>query len=217
MLPVSIEDLKSTISKRDGVARSNRFSVYMNIPIVSVSLTNIITNLIKGNSAMSGSINNPRDISVLCETTGMPGIDFGVTETQYGIKRRKLPNAFDQQDIQFTFMVTNDYFSRNFLDTWCNSVVNKLDGTFNYKSDYASDIVIQQLDTNNFPIGGVKLYNAYPVSVQEVPLSNMNDNDITKIVATFTYDYAMNTDALASSLDAGSTLLKSFGNFKIGF
>lgn len=217
MLPVSIDDLKSTISKRDGVARSNRFSVYMNIPIVSISLTNIVTNLLKGNSAMAGSINNPRDISVLCETTGMPGIDIGTIETGYGIKRRKLPNTFDQQDIQFTFMVTNDYFSRNFLDTWCNSVVNKLDGTLNYKSDYASDIVIQQLDTKNFPIGGVKLYNAYPVSVQEVSLSNMQDNDPTKIVATFTYDYALNTDAIASSLDAGSVLLKSFGNFKIGF
>lgn len=217
MLPVSIEDLKSTISKRDGVARSNRFSVYMNIPVISISLTNIVTNLIKGNNAMSGSINNPRDISVLCETTGMPGIDLGITETAYGIKRRKLPNSFDQQDIQFTFMVTNDYFSRNFLDKWCNSVLNKLDGTFNYKSDYASDIVIQQLDTKNFPIGGVKLYNAYPVSIQEIPLSNMNDNDITKIVATFTYDYALNTDALASSLDAGATLAKSFTNFKIGF
>jgi hypothetical protein len=73
------------------------------------------------------------------------------------------------------------------------------------------------LDVKNFPIGGVKLYNAYPVSIQEIPLSNNNDNDITKITATFTYDYAMNTDAIASSLDAGSTLLKSLGNFKIGF
>ena len=82
---------------------------------------------------------------------------------------------------------------------------------------HASDIVIQQLDTKNFPIGGVKLYNAYPVSVQEVSLSNMQDNDATKIVATFTYDYALNTDAIASSLDAGAVLLKSFGNFKIGF
>ena len=217
MLPVSIEDLKSTISKRDGVARSNRYSVYMNIPIISISLSNIVTNLLKGNSAMAGSINNPRDISVLCETTGMPGIDFGIMETAYGIKRRKLPNAFDQQDISFTFMVTNDYFSRNFLDKWCNSVVNKLDGTFNYKSDYTSDIVIQQLDTNNFPLGGVKLYNAYPVSVQEIPLSNMNDNDITKITATFTYDYAMNEDAIASSLDAGTILLKNYTSFKIGF
>jgi hypothetical protein len=217
MLPVTIDEFKSTISKRDGVARSNRFAVYMNIPIISVSLTNMVTNLLKGNSAMSGSVNNPRDISVLCETTGIPGIDFGVMETQYGIKRRKLPNSFDQQDITFTFMMTNDYFSRNFLDTWCNSVVNKLDATFNYKSDYASDIVIQQLDTKNFPIGGVKLYNAYPVSVQEIQLSNMNENDITKITATFTYDYAMQTDAIASSLDAGSVLLKNFGNIKIGF
>ncbi len=217
MLPVSIDDLKSTISKRDGVARSNRFSVYMNIPIISISLTNIVTNLLKGNNALAGTVNNPRDISVLCETTGMPGFDVNTFETAYGIKRRKMPQAFDQQDIQFTFMVTNDYFSRNFLDTWCNSVINKLDGTINYKSDYASDIVIQQLDVKNFPIGGVKLYNAYPVSIQEIPLSNNNDNDITKITATFTYDYAMNTDAIASSLDAGSTLLKSLGNFKIGF
>jgi T4-like virus tail tube protein gp19 len=217
MLPVSIDDLKSTISKRDGVARSNRFSVYMNIPIISISLTNIVTNLLKGNNALAGTVNNPRDISVLCETTGMPGFDVNTFETAYGIKRRKMPQAFDQQDIQFTFMVTNDYFSRNFLDTWCNSVINKLDGTINYKSDYASDIVIQQLDVKNFPIGGVKLYNAYPISVQEIPLSNNNDNDVTKITATFTYDYALNTDAIASSLDAGSVLLKSLGNFKIGF
>ncbi len=217
MLPVSIDDFKSTISKRDGVARSNRFSVYMNIPIISISLTNIVTNLLKGNNALAGTVNNPRDISVLCETTGMPGFDVNTFETAYGIKRRKMPQGFDQQDIQFTFMMTNDYFSRNFLDTWCNSVINKLDGTLNYKSDYASDIVIQQLDVKNFPIGGVKLYNAYPISVQEIPLSNMNENDITKITATFTYDYAMNTDAIASSLDAGSTLLKSLGNFKIGF
>jgi hypothetical protein len=189
----------------------------MNIPIISISLTNIVTNLLKGNNALAGTVNNPRDISVLCETTGMPGFDVNTFETSYGIKRRKMPQAFDQQDIQFTFMVTNDYFSRNFLDTWCNSVINKLDGTINYKSDYASDIVIQQLDVKNFPIGGVKLYNAYPVSIQEIPLSNNNDNDITKITATFTYDYAMNTDAIASSLDAGSTLLKSLGNFKIGF
>ncbi len=217
MLPVSIDDLKSTISKRDGVARSNRFSVYMNIPIISISLTNIVTNLLKGNNALAGTVNNPRDISVLCETTGMPGFDVNTFETAYGIKRRKIPQAFDKQDIQLTFMVTNDYFSRNFLDTWCNSVINKLDGTINYKSDYASDIVIQQLDVKNFPIGGVKLYNAYPISVQEIPLSNNNDNDVTKITATFTYDYALNTDAIASSLDAGSVLLKSLGNFKIGF
>lgn len=214
---ITLDDMKSTISKRDGLARSNRFNVYMNIPVINISLTNIITNLIKGNSPTSGAINNPRDVSILCETTGIPGIDFGITETAYGIKRRKYPNSYDQQDIQFTFLVTNDYFAKNFLTSWVNSVVNTMDGTFNYKNEYASDIIIQQLDTRNNVLGGAKLYNAYPVSIQEIPLGNNHDNDVTRVTATFTYDYAIQEDAIASSLDAGASLIKSFGNIKIGF
>ncbi|MFZ9472902.1 MAG: phage tail protein [Sediminibacterium sp.] len=216
MLPISVEDFKSTINKRGGIARANRFAVYMHIPIVSISLSNIITNLIKGDSFTSGMVNSPKDISILCETTGIPGIDLGTVETGYGIKRRKMPNQFDQQDVTFTFTLTNDYFSRNFLNTWMNAVVNRLDGTVNYKKDYMNDIVIQQLDTNNFPVAGVKLYNAYPVSVQEITLSNNNDNSITTVSATFTYDYAIQTDTLATALDAGAVMVGSLG-FKIGF
>ena len=214
---ITLDDMKSTISKRDGLARSNRFNVHMNIPVINVSLTNIITNLLKGNNAMAGTVNNPRDISILCETTGIPGIDFGITETSYGIKRRKFVNGYDQQDITFTFLVTNDYFARNFLNAWVNSVVNQFDGTFNYKSEYASDIIIQQLDTRNNVLGGAKLVNAYPVSIQEMPLSNNQDNDITRVTAMFTYDYALQQDAITSSLDGGASMIKSFGNIKIGF
>lgn len=217
MLPISPDDFKSTINKRGGLARGNRFAVYMHIPVLSVSLTNIITNLIKGDSWNSGMINNPRDISVLCETTGIPGIDLGAVETPYGIKRRKMPNTFDQQDITFTFHLTNDYFSRNFLDSWMNSIVNKLDATFNYKNTYATDIVIQQLDSNNWPVAGVKLYNAYPVNVQEISLSNMNDNSVATISATFTYDYAIQTDTAATAIDAGLQIAGNYTSFKIGF
>ena len=217
MLPISVEEFKSTINKRGGLARPNRFAVYLSIPVVSVSLTNIVTNLLKGESWNSGAINNPKDVSILCETTGIPGIDLGSVETQYGIKRRKIPNSFDQQDVTFTFTLTNDYFSRNFLNTWMNSVVNRLDGTFNYKSTYVSDIVVQQLDSNNFPVAGVKLYNAYPTNVQEISLSNTNDNSYAVVTATFTYDYALQTDSIATGLDAGMILAKSYTSFNIGF
>lgn len=216
-MAISVDDMKSTISKRDGLARSNRFNVYMTIPVINVSLTNIVTNLIKGNPAMAGTINDPRDVSILCETTGIPGIDFGIIETAYGIKRRKLPQSYDQQDIQFTFLVTNDYFAKNFLYSWIKTIMNRSDGTFNYKNEYASDILVQQLDTRDNVLGGAKLYNAYPVSVQEIPLSNTNDNDITRITATFTYDYAVQQDALASGLDGIVSQIKSYGNIKIGF
>jgi len=217
MLPISPDDFKSTINKRDGLARPNRFAVYMHIPVLSLSLSNTIINLFKGDPWHKGSINNPRDISVLCETTGIPGIDVGTTESAYGIKRRKLPHSFDQQDITFTFHLTNDYFSRNFLNTWMNSVINKLDATINYKSAYASDIIIQQLDGNNKPVAGVKLYNAYPVSVQEISLSNANDNSFNTISATFTYDYAIQTSTISTAIDAGLIIAGNYTSFKIGF
>jgi hypothetical protein len=214
---ITLDDMKSTISKRDGLARSNRFNVYMNIPMINVTLTNIITNLLRDKDPLNGALNNPRDVTILCETTGVPGIDFNIIETAYGIKRRKLVNSYDQQDIQFTFLLTNDYFAKNFLNNWVRTIMNQYDGTFNYKSEYASDIIIQQLDVDNNVLGGAKLVNAYPINIQEMMLSNTQDNDITRITATFTYDYAVQQSAIVSAIDGGATMLKSYGNIKIGF
>ena len=36
-LPASIDTLKSTIGKRGGVSKSNRFAIYMNLTLISIN------------------------------------------------------------------------------------------------------------------------------------------------------------------------------------
>ena len=53
-LPVSIDTLKSTINRRGGVARGNRFAVYVSHPskgmnsLLNFNPANLLSNLISG-------------------------------------------------------------------------------------------------------------------------------------------------------------------------
>lgn len=217
MLPITIDELKSTIAKREGIARSNRFAVYINLPLIDLSLTSIVTNLLQGNPALNGALNNPKDISMLCESVIMPGIDMATFDSSYGNKRTKFPQGYDQADCQMTFLLTNDMFIKRFFDKWSDKVIDKQTGILGYKKTYQTDIVIQQLDVKNFPIHGVKLYNAFPVSVQDIQLSNTADNDITRLTVNIAYDRAIPADSLTSSLGALGVIGGSLTNFQIGF
>lgn len=217
MLPITIDELKSTIARREGVARSNRFAVYINLPLIDLSLSNIVTNLLQGNPILNGTLNNPKDISMLCESIIMPGVDITTFDSAYGNKRTKFPHAYDQADCQMTFLLTNDMFIKRFFDKWSEKVINKQTGILGYKKSYQTDIVIQQLDVKNFPIHGIKLYNAYPVSIQDIQLSNNGDNEITRLTVNVTYDRAIPADSLASSVGALGVIGGSLTNFQIGF
>ena len=67
-LPASIDTIKSTLGKRGGIAPANRFAIYMNLPLISINPGSIISNIASGGGFNPMSlINDPRDISLLCE------------------------------------------------------------------------------------------------------------------------------------------------------
>lgn len=216
MYPITLDEIKSTIAAREGIARSNRFAVNISMPLLDISLTNILTNVLQGNKLTNGMINNPKDLSILCESVTMPGVDIQTFDTAFGNKRTKLAQGYDQGDVQLTFLLTNDYFVKNFFDKWSNKVVNKQTGLVGYKSSYQSDVIVTQLDQNNFPLGGVKLYNAFPTVVQDIQLSNTADNDITRLSVTLAYDRALPQDSIQSGISTFGSILGSVG-FNIGF
>ena len=162
--PNSIDNLKSTIGKRGGIAKTNRFAVFMSPPqstLLNLDLQNIGVNLLSGTFDAKSLINDPRDVGLLCERCSIPGKQIQTMEHSHFRQSVKIPNSYLLEDIEFSFLLTNDYHIKKMFDTWTNLIVDPDTYKVNYKEVYQRDIVIQQLNEQNIPIYGIKLKNYY--------------------------------------------------------
>jgi hypothetical protein len=200
-LPASIDDLRGSIGRRGGFARSNRFAVYMSHPSKRIDLLNTDFNSLLGTAARSllngdsitleNFFEDPRDVFMFCESVNLPGRQIATNDFFTDMKAYKKPYAYINDEVVMTFYLTNDYYMFKYVKSWMDVVLPKYNETrtVGFKSDYARDITIQQLGNANYvPAAGVILKNAYPISMSSIPLSNGTDNDIVKITVTFAYD-----------------------------
>ena len=79
-LPVSIDTIKSTINRRGGIARGNRYAVYITHPskgmnsFLKFDPATLLSNLISGDGVNIGDfISDPRDMFLLCQSASLPG------------------------------------------------------------------------------------------------------------------------------------------------
>jgi hypothetical protein len=63
-----------------------------------------------------------------------------------------------------------------------------------YKKDFTTDIIIQQLNQQNIPVYGVKLENAFPVTVSSINMDNNSENTIQKLNVTLSYENFVTED-----------------------
>ena len=113
---MNIENLKSTIAKKGGLAPSNRFNVIFAPPAVSLlnlNVENIIGSVISGNFNAGNLLNDPRDISILCKSVTLPGRTLSTFEHDHDRQQNKYPYTFIDEDVTMTFHLTNDYYMRN--------------------------------------------------------------------------------------------------------
>lgn len=184
----SIDTFKSTLGRRTGFAKANRFAVYMNLPLISVNPGTILTNIFSGNTNPLQIFNDPRDISLLCETASLPGRTINTADYQTNMKVRKMPQGYLNDDVSFTFLLTGDMYIKNTFTQWQDSIVNTENKTAKYKDDFTSTVIIQQLNDNNDPAYTCRLLKAYPVSISQIDLGNTNENTISRVTVTFAYD-----------------------------
>mgnify|MGYP003321929642 FL=1 len=94
---MSIEAIKSTISKKGGLAPSNRFQVIFAPPAVSLlnlNPENIVGSIISGGFSIANLINDPRDISILCTKATLPGRTVSTFDHQDAVQQNKYPQTF---------------------------------------------------------------------------------------------------------------------------
>jgi len=210
--PANIETLKSTFSRRTGIAKANKFAVYMNLPLMSIDVGSIITNVISGNFNPLQIINDPRDISLLCETVTMPGRSIATSEYMTNMKARKMPYGYISDDVSMTFLLTGDYYLKNVFDKWLEEIIDIKRKTVKYKDDYVSEIEIQQLNDQNIPVYSCKLLKAFPINISQIDLGNTSENTAARITVSFAYDDWQETSTTGSAIAAkiGQTIFNRF-------
>ncbi len=211
--PVTIDQLKATIGKRGGIARGNRFAVTITPPtqsLLNLDLQSAAASALSGTFSLGGLVNDPRDINILCESCSLPGRIIQTTEYDpYDRATRKKPNTVVNEDVTFSFLLTNDYYVKKFFDKWMESIIDPDSHMVSYDSEYKTDVFIQQLDQKNTPIYGVRLLDAFPVSVNSVELSNASSETI-KIDVVMTYDTFNVEGAIKSIINSTKDKLNVF-------
>lgn len=205
-----IDKFKSVISKRGGLAPSNRFAVYMALPLISFDPQNLIAKAF-GQGTQSPFINDPRDISILCDSVTLPGRQISTTEVQTNMLSIKTPYTYINDDVTMTFFITNDHFMKKYFENWFNRIFDRSKMTMKYRSQYTTDIILQQLDQKDTPTYTVTLKNAFPTSITSYEMTNSGENQVQKLTVTLAYEDWNEEGFVESVLSKGKVLLGSVG------
>jgi len=197
-LPVSIDTIKSTINRRGGVARGNRFGVYITHPsrgmnsLLNFNPANLLSNLISGQGINAGDfIQDPRDMFLLCKSCTLPGKRISTTEATHNHHLSKKPYSAATDEVTMSFVLTNDYYIKKYFDMWQEMIIDTSGDHYKafYKMDYCTDVTIQQLSPSNDIIPGhtIQLRNAYPIQVGAIELDNESEG-LLEVSITWEYD-----------------------------
>lgn len=199
---MSIDNLKSIISKRGGLAKTNRFQIFFTPPQGSLLGAKGLIGALTSGGGLKSMINDPRDISLLCETVTIPGRQIATLDYQADKQAVKIPYSFINEDVTCSFLLTNDYYMKTMFDDWLEQVFNTETYRAKFKKDFTSDVVIQQLNEKNIPVYGVRLENAFPTTITGIALDNNSESAVQKISVTFSYDNYVPEGPFSSTMSA---------------
>lgn len=211
---MQIDKFKSVISKRGGLAPQNRFAVYMALPLISFDPQDLIAKVFDQGANTSGGlfgINDPRDVSILCDSVSMPGRQIATSDLQNNLLAVKMPYTYMNDDVTFSFHITNDHFMKKYFEKWFNQIVDRRSMTIKYKAQYATDVIIQQLDQRDVPVYTCTLRNAFPTTIAGYEVSNAGENQTQRMQITLAYDDWYEEGFVESILSKGKVLLGSVG------
>jgi len=209
---MNVDNFKSLVSKRGGLAPSNRFAVYMPLPLISFDPQELIAKAFnKGNAGGNNFFNDPRDVSILCDSVTMPGRQIATNDVVNNMLAVKMPYNYINDDVTMSFHITNDHYMKKFFDNWMDKIIDRKTMTMKYRSSYATDIIIQQLDQRDVPVYTCTLKNAYPITMASYELNNSSENQFQKITMTFAYEDWGQEGFVESILSKGKVLLGSVG------
>lgn len=192
----SISEFKSSF--KGDLARTNRFDVNIPVPL-----------------SLLQYVRYARQLNYRCEVAQLPGRTFATTEQKIGSNPvEKYPYQTTYNDLDLTFIVDSDMNQKVFMDAWLEYINPSYSYNFKYKEDYATTITINQYDVSNKLSYSINVYDAYPISMNQLDLDWANDG-YHKLTVTFAYTSWKNNSLQALGqeiVDAGiSSIINTVG------
>jgi hypothetical protein len=129
----TIEQFKSVVSKRHGMAQANMFQVIL--------------------PPIAGSSLSANEINILCSSATLPGRQIQTVDRFIGTVSEKVATGSISDDLSFTFKVLNDYGIRKYFETWQDLAYNQTTQQIGYKKDYCKQVIVNQLKKGQgFPL-----------------------------------------------------------------
>ena len=120
----------------------------------------------------------------------MPSRTFATAEQKIGSNpTEKYPYHTTYNDLDLTFLVDSDMSQKVFMDAWLEYINPSYNYNFKYKEDYATTITINQYDVTNELTYSINIYDAYPISMNQLDLDWGSDAAYHKMTVTFAYTY----------------------------
>jgi hypothetical protein len=104
-----------------------------------------------------------------CETIVVPGKTIASSPFRvYGPKMEMPYEMMYSNEFQMNFRVSDDILERLVFEEWSGRVVSDRRHDVRFMRDYASDVIITQLDMDDNPIIEYTITEAYPKTIGDV-------------------------------------------------
>lgn len=170
-----LSDFKSEVFSGVGLARTNRFEVYITPPRALASRYGGISNF----------------TSLYAESTNVPMLNittkpFKIFGPSY---QRPITSEYGGEGINFTFHVDRNFQVRRFFEDWMHEVIHPERFTVGYLENYATTITIAQLDEQENKTYEIELLEAFPRNINLMELNNASMNQTHRLNVLFAYRY----------------------------
>lgn len=177
----NINDFKASFQK--DLSRPHKFDVNIPIPLTLIPY-----------------IQSAKSLTYRCENANLPGRTFATAEQKTYGPIEKYPYLNTYTDIDMTFIVDDDMSQKVFFDAWLNYINPLYNNNMRYKGDYSTVITVNQYDVTNQISYSVNLYDAYPISMNQMDLDWSSDG-YHKLNVTFAYTYWQNNSLQALGME----------------
>jgi hypothetical protein len=169
-------------SFRTDLARPSRFDVLIPVPFILIG----------------SPIVDSRNLTYRCENTQLPGRTIATLDQKTYGPIEKFPYLATYNDIDLSFYVDDDMKQKYLFDAWLGYINTSSTNNYLYKDEYATTLTINQYNVSNQKTYSVDLFDAFPISINQMDLDWSNTDAVHKISVTFAYTYWKN-DSLFSN------------------
>jgi len=189
---------------RGGIAESNKWEIIIQPP--AQFATDSVT---------------AAGIVIRAESVNMVGRNISSFDDSniYGPLRQVPDGVTYAEDIDVTFIMSEDLYERSYFDSWQKLIFDENTWNLNYYNDFIGRMAIYTLNRENIRTYGITCHEVWPKTIGPVPLSMESTNTLVKLPINFSFRYwtkiPVNSLGVSTLVDAQAEIYRNKREMKI--